>query len=76
MDVDYENFSAKGLGVCLHPNLLRDFRRVLPFGVFVRSLDGVDPILLNDFLSGRVELYVLNLDDMEFVESTIVGGFK
>ena len=60
MDLAYGAFSVKGLILSTHLNLLRTWRRVLPFGLQVRSTDGADPFLVDDFTSGRITLVVLD----------------
>lgn len=60
MDVEHGSKSVKGVALCVHPNVLRSFRIAYPFGLFVQAKDGVDPFDVNDFASGRVELYVLD----------------
>ena len=55
------------------PNFLRAFRNVLPFGMTCKTTDGAEPILLNDFVSGRVSVYVLNTADVAKAEAAILG---
>lgn len=79
VDVAYKNaFGLNGVGVSIHPNMLRTFRSVVPFGLAVTAVDGVDPFDINDFANGRVIMYVLdNTDtktDVTDVETNIFGG--
>ena len=60
LDVTHKDFVAKGLALCLHPNMLRSFRLQIPFGLAVTADDDVDPFDINDFDSDRVQLYVLD----------------
>ena len=60
VDVTYNGKTYAGLGLCLHPNLLRGFRGVLPFGIFCSSIDGLDPYSVDDFSTGRVSVYILD----------------
>lgn len=48
LDVACRAFSAKGLGLSAHPNLLRLWRNDIPFGLQVSTQDGTDPFLAND----------------------------
>jgi hypothetical protein len=72
VDIAYGTFSAKGLILSTHPNLLRIWRNVIPFGLQVVTVDGTDPFRLDDFSTGRVVIYILDgtndntdLDDTE-----------
>lgn len=75
IDVTHKTFSAKGIGLCIHPNLLRAFRNNLPFGIACYAEDGVDPFDITDFDTGRVKLYLLDstggVDEVGLVESGV-----
>lgn len=53
-------FSCNGLALCNHPNLLRSFRKRIPFGFTCLCADGVDPFDQNDFANGRVRIFLLD----------------
>lgn len=55
-----DTFSVKGIPLCVHPNLLRSYRQVTPFGIACTATDGVDPFDIEDFDSGRVTLSILD----------------
>jgi hypothetical protein len=76
MNVSYApaNFSVNGIGVCCYPNLLRQWRNLLPFGLACTSADQTDPVDVNDFYTGRVSLYVLTATDVQAIEETIFGS--
>jgi hypothetical protein len=63
LDVTRGAFVARGINMCLHPNLLRSWRKVVPFGLAVVAPDGADPFSIDDFLTGRVTIYVLDSTD-------------
>ena len=60
VDVLYGEFGANGVLLATHPNLLRTWRNILPFGLAITSQDSADPFKLDDFTSGRITLYVLD----------------
>ena len=76
-NVSYNNNSkvANGFMLCTHPNILRAYRGTWPFGLAVTSTDGADPFRIDDFVSGRVSLYVLDntagVGDVDYVEDNI-----
>lgn len=74
MDIQYENFTAKGLKIVRGPNILARHINTLPFGLSVVVSDNYEPFLINDFVSGRVSLFLLDSDDVATVESMILAG--
>lgn len=83
LDVQHQDIppdgQALGLNLCTHPNLLRQWRNVIPFGLAVVSTDQGDPVSVEDFASGRIILYVLDSsqgeDDVEQVEENVFGAY-
>jgi hypothetical protein len=73
-DITYGDKSIKGNILCNHPNLLRQWRRILPFGLACSVADGTEPILIDDFTSGRVQIHLLTGDEIEYVETDILAG--
>lgn len=71
LDVTYGNFTVLGLNLCIHANILRGWRNLIPFGIMCSTIDGADPIYIDDFSSGRASLFVLNSDDVLDIESTV-----
>lgn len=60
VDVVYGAFVARAIGLASGPNLLRLWRRVIPFGLQVSTPDQTDPFMADDLASGRVTLTVLD----------------
>lgn len=73
VDVERDTFIAKGIGLATNPNLLRLWRKVIPFGLAVATADGTDPFMADDLESGRVTVTMLDntgtLTDVEAVEA-------
>lgn len=69
----FPNGSILGQGLCVHPNILRNFKNLLDFGLAVVSTDGQDPAFIEDFVNGRVTLYILDAADVQTVEQIIYG---
>lgn len=84
MNVSRGGFAAYGINLCVHPNILREWRNTIPFGLVVASTDGADPIAINDFVSQdgvtapRINLYLLDATgtntDVQDVETALFGG--
>lgn len=70
------NISCNGVEVdggvltCM-PNILRNLRNVLSFGIMCGSTDGFDPQYIDDFTTGRVVLNLLNRADVAEVEALV-----
>ena len=69
MDVAYGDKRLNGLRLVVSPNCLRQYSRILPFGVTVTSTNSVDPYFIDDFSEGRISVYVLDSDDLEMLEN-------
>lgn len=76
MNITYGTFIANGIGVCCYPNLLRQWREILPFGLACTSNNQTDPFNINDFASGRVLMYILTQADITAIETTVFGGVQ
>lgn len=72
-DIEYEDVKINGVKVVLHPNILRQFKNKLPFGlmIFTENESPVEPFQITDFQTGRVKLGILNSDEVMQVESEI-----
>lgn len=56
------------------PNMLRQFRGVIPFGLACYVTDGQEPIFIDDFSSGRAQVYLLeNETDKDTMEGVIAS---
>jgi hypothetical protein len=58
-------FSIKGARIVASPNLLDQQRNLINFGLCCLTTDGHDPMLLEDFSSGRATLYILTQAEVQ-----------
>lgn len=70
-DFTYNDITAKNLKVCLHPNILRSFRRLIPFGISFWADNQVEPFQLTSFSSGACNMYILSEDEVAEVEEAV-----
>lgn len=63
-DFQLGEFSVKGISVVKSPNLLRNYRNILPFGIVVTTADGQDPRNLEDFSTQYAAMYLLTQDEV------------
>lgn len=60
ISVSRDTFKASSIRLCVHPNILRSYRQVIPFGLACVASDGVDPFDIEDFETERIQLFVLD----------------
>ncbi len=70
-DFTYKNLTCNCSKVVLTPNSLRQFKRIIPFGIAFSSQSYVEPFQLTDFSSGRVQMYVLSANEVQEIEESI-----
>lgn len=68
MDLTWGDFVLKNERVSNSPNLLRQFRDLIPFGIFVAGRDDIDPLLITSW-TGDNEFWILDSTDLEYVET-------
>ena len=67
----YKDLEAKNLTVCLHPNILRQFKRNIDFGIGFQSDTKVEPFYLDVFSTGKCNMVLLNQNDVKNIEAQI-----
>lgn len=72
-NLSWNDFVLEGVNLCVYPNVLREWRKLIPFGLTCVSTDNLDPLFIDDFSSGRVQLYILSEEDVLVMEETIFG---
>lgn len=75
IDIEYDSFIQKGIKLVRGPNLLAKHINVLPFGMTVAVSDNYEPFLINDFVSGRVSLFILDHAECLEVQDLIIAGY-
>ena len=68
------NFICSGRQVVVHPNMLRQFRNLIPFGLAAFSPSNLEPLSQNAFADGTGTLVLLNATDVTNAESTFFPG--
>lgn len=70
-DVTYGDFKTTGLRLVNSPNVLDAYFNILRFGLMVNVPDGAEPYFVDDFITGRVNLYVLSESEVKQIEGVI-----
>lgn len=69
IDVTHGTHVLNGIGLCCSPNILSQWRDVIPFGLACVTADQTDPFRSTDFAVGRVKMYLLDRADVASVET-------
>jgi hypothetical protein len=72
-DLSYDDFELKGLRIVVSPNLLLQYKNIIPFGLACYSQGNREPMLKEDFSSKNVNLYLLTQSEVEEMV-TLVNG--
>lgn len=71
---DATTWTLNGEKFVSSPNLLRQFRNLIPFGLMIVTNNGMDPLNLEDFEDGTATVYLLEASDITAVEAAVYPG--
>lgn len=63
--LEYEGILIKGKRICNSPNILHQFKNILPFGIACLTVENREPTLIEDFSSGASQLLILTEEETE-----------
>ena len=66
----YNNLIINGARLVTAPNILRRYKNMLPFGLSIQTEDLSEPILIDDFETERVKVYLLTESEVGEIEQT------
>lgn len=72
-ELTYGSFILRGVRITNNPNMLRQFKNKLPFGLACYSIQNREPSLQDDFSSGASKLYILSAIEVQQYEQLIAG---
>lgn len=64
LDLVSDNFKLYGIRLTSIPNVLRQWKNILGFGLGVSCENNSEPFFLEDFNTGRAKIYLLEPDDL------------
>lgn len=73
-DFEYNDISANCIRVLLSPNILRQFRKRIPFGIAFTTDGDVEPFDIEDFSAQRINMFVLNSEEVLRIEEEIYNS--
>ena len=63
--VEWEDVVINGQRLVLSSDVLAKWKNILDFSLVCVSMDGLDPINIDDFSSGRVTVYVASREEID-----------
>lgn len=72
-NLEWQNFATFNEQVSNSPNILRQYRNILPFGIWIETDGGQDPMSIDAFTT-TTGLYLLNKTEIEEVETIYYGN--
>jgi hypothetical protein len=66
-------FTVTGLRITNNPNMLLQWKNIIPFGLACFTTDGYEPSLQQDFSSGASILYVLTSAEVAQLDGLLAG---
>lgn len=72
-EISYGDKILNNRRIVTSPNMLRQFRNILPFGLACSTKDGYEPVFIDDFNNERASLYILNEEDVISVEEFLTS---
>ena len=73
-DLSYNGITVNGCKVSVSPNMLRNIKNRIPFGLACITNDGHEPYYLDDFKNDRIRLYLLNANEVQQIEESFGFG--
>lgn len=70
-NVEYDGFVLNGARVVPSPNIFRQYRNQIPFGLGVVTLDNVEPTTVQAFTDGTVTLFLLTAEEVAQLETDL-----
>jgi hypothetical protein len=71
-DLEWQDFSVYNQKLTMAPNILRQYRKILPFGLMCINTTGIDPLVLESFVLDT-KLYLMDSAEVVAVEAAIYG---
>lgn len=72
VSVSHPLLTLNNFDVCLGPNILRQWKNLVSFGIAVLSDANIDPTQLTDFQDGTVTVNILSAVEVQAVESEVL----
>ena len=71
MSIVWGTFEMYNERLATSPNLLRQFKNIIPFGILIEGTEGIDPLKIDSWLTDN-KFYMIDQADIEEVETLYV----
>lgn len=72
-ELSYGDFTINNMRITTGPNIIRQFKNKVPFGICVVTNENQEPTEQQDFASGRSKMYVLTAEEVQQYEDYLNG---
>lgn len=69
----YENFVINKMRVVTNPNILHQFKNLIPFGIGIYVSENQEALFQDDFSTKRAKLYLLTEEETQEYEDYLSG---
>lgn len=73
MTLSYGDVTINNVRIVTSPNVIHQFKNLVPFGIACVVAGDEEPLLQDDFLSARAKLYILDADEVAAFEDFLSG---
>lgn len=73
LNISHPLLVVQGVNLALSPNILRQWKNLIPFGIAIDSTIGLDPMNPQDFLNSISLAYMLSAAEVQQVEIEILA---
>ena len=67
-------FVLNGQRLVSSPNIMRQFRNLIPFGIAILTQNNIEPTRQTDFIDGTITMLLLDTADVAQVEAQVYTG--
>lgn len=71
-DLTWQDFTTTNQQLTMAPNILRQYRKILPFGIMCINSSNIDPIILESF-NTDTKLYLMDSAEVIQLEADLYG---
>lgn len=72
-NLSYDDLTINGAQLVAHPNILKSYEDRLNFGIACISETNLDPTFVDDFIEGRINIYLLNEEEKNSIDGLLVS---
>lgn len=71
-DLTWQEFTTTNQQLTMSPNILRQYRNILPFGIICSNNNNLDPLVLESFVTDT-KLYLIDSSEIISLEAALYG---